>query len=112
MIYRILDVHGYDQTEPLGTKTKHWFHDQDGVPCLFKAGRKDTGEDWSEKASCELAKRIGLPSAHYDLGRWKKLDGVVTYSFRPEQGRLVLGNEVLARTIPGYDPGETYKASE
>jgi hypothetical protein len=112
MRYPILDVHGYEQTEPLGTKTKHWFRDHNGVYYLFKAGRKGTGENWSEKASCELAKLMGIPCAHYDLAHWKDLDGVVTSSFRPEQGRLVLGNEVLAHIVPGYNPGETYTATE
>ena len=112
MKYPILDVHGYDQTEQLGTKTKHWFRDHNGVHYLFKAGRNGTGENWSEKATCELAKLMGIPCAHYDLARWKEMDGVVAPSFIPEQGRLVLGNEVLASIVPGYDPGETYRARE
>jgi len=111
-MYPILEVHSYDQTEQLGTKTKHWFVDENDVDFLFKAGRKGTGENWAEKASSELAKRIGIPCAHYDLARWKDLDGVVTPSFIPEQGYLELGNEVLAHVVTGYDPGEKYEARE
>ncbi|MBL7649214.1 MAG: HipA domain-containing protein [Candidatus Hydrogenedentes bacterium] len=111
-MYPILEVYSYDQTEQLGTKTKHWFVDENDVDFLFKAGRKGTGENWAEKASSELAKRIGIPCAHYDLARWKDLDGVVTPGFIPEQGHLELGNEVLAHVVTGYDPGEEYEARE
>lgn len=112
MAYPIVDVVRFEQIETLGTKEKFWFRHEDGSPWLFKAGRRGTGENWAEKATCELAILAGLPCAHYDFAVWENLQGVVTPSFISQQGRLVLGNEVLARVIRGYEPTETYRARE
>lgn len=112
MKYPIVEVVGYDRYEPLGTKQKFWFRDRVGDLWLFKVGRPGTGENWSEKVASELAALMGLPSAKYELAKWNDLDGVVSRSFIPRKGRLALGNEVLARIVPDYDPNETYKARE
>ena len=112
MTYPVLEVVGYDRLEPLGTKRKFWFRDPEEDLCLFKAGRPGTGENWSEKATCELAALVGLPCVKYELAKWNELDGVVSRSFIPPNGRLALGTEVLARVVPGYDPKETYRARE
>lgn len=112
MVYPILEVVGYDKFEPIGTKQKFWFRAPDETPWLFKVGRPGTGENWSEKATSELAKLLNLPCAQYELAKWEEHDGVVSPSFIPTKGRLALGNEVLARIVPNYDPAKTYQSRE
>ena len=56
-----------DSLEPLGTKRKFWFTNEQGKRILFKAEDRGTGEDWSEKVACELCRLLGLPHIHYDL---------------------------------------------
>lgn len=88
-----------DLQEQLGTKPKFWFGNK---PSLFKEIREGTGEDWSEKVACELAALLGIPHAKYDLGLWKGRRGVVSDSFLPSGGRLIHGNELLAKIVPQY----------
>lgn len=89
--------------EQLGTKYKFWFSSQSGGLCLFKEGRPNTGENWAEKVSYELAKAIGLPCAEYEFAYFRDKKGVITPTFVPDGGRLVHGNELLAKLDPGYD---------
>lgn len=88
-----------DLQEQLGTKPKFWFGNK---PSLFKEVREGTGEDWSEKVACELAELLGIPHAKYDLALWKSRRGVVSDSFLPSGGRLIHGNELLAKIVPRY----------
>ncbi len=92
-----------DQPEQLGTKYKFWYRDGNGRRCLFKEGRPGTGENWAEKVCCEICTLLGLPHSHYELAVWKDHKGVVTPSFVPEGGRLVFGNELLARFVNDYE---------
>jgi hypothetical protein len=91
--------------EPLGTKPKFWFGDHQ---YLFKAARKDTGEDWAEKVSAEIARYLDLPHAEYELARWEgsrrpeEANGVSSANFCPPGAALVLGNELLSETDPAY----------
>lgn len=87
--------------EQLGTKQKFWFRDR-GHSYLFKEGRPNTGDDWSEKAASELCELLDLPHAHYDLAIWKDRRGVVSHLFVPPDGRLVHGNELLAKVVQEY----------
>lgn len=93
--------------EQLGTKPKFWFRNEESVDCLFKQVEKDGGEDWSEKIASELCELLGLPHASYELATSRGKRGVVTPTFVPRDGRLVLGNELLGRIVPGY-PGRKY----
>ena len=82
---------------------KFWFQ-ADGTKTMFKAGRPGTGENWSEKATCELAGLLGLPHAHYDLASWhdhagNPVQGVITPSFVAPDARLVLGNEIIGPMV-------------
>lgn len=93
-----------EQLEQLGTKTKFWYHDLDGRRMLFKEGRPNTGENWAEKVCCELCRKLGIPHAEYELAVWKVVrKGVVSPTFVPKGGRLVLGNELLAKAVDDYD---------
>lgn len=88
-----------ERLEPVGTKEKFWFQ---GQSLLFKEGRPNTGDDWSEKAASELCTLLNLPHARYDFAIWKGHKGVVSYTFLPPEGRSELGNELLAKVVPGY----------
>lgn len=81
--------------EQLGTKEKFWLR-LAGERHLFKIGRSGTGENWAEKIAADLAELLGLPHAHYDLAVWKGRRGVISPGIVPENGRLILGNELLA----------------
>jgi hypothetical protein len=91
-----------------------YFHKQVEVPStggqfLFKQVRHGTGEDWAEKVCAELARRLELPHAEYDLAQWERDDGnlrgVRSRSFCPPGAALILGTELLARADPDYAVG-------
>jgi hypothetical protein len=93
--------------EALGTKPKFWFRGEKSVDYLFKEVRSGGGEDWSEKVASELCGLLGLPHATYELATWQGKRGVITPTFVPRDGQLVLGNELLGRIVPGY-PAKRY----
>src|SRR5207302_7798440 len=80
---------------------------------LFKQVRRRTGEDWAEKLCAEFAGRIGIPCAEYELAEWESPEGivrgVVTRNFCPPGSALILGNELLGETDPGYAEGQVSK---
>jgi hypothetical protein len=100
------------QLEQLGTKTKFWYRDQNGQSMLFKEGRPGTGENWAEKVCSEICRLLELPHADYDLAKWKERKGVITPTFVPKGGRLVLGNELLARIVDDYDQTRRFSARQ
>lgn len=103
-MFRIISVpdHAANATEQLGTKPKFWFRDTQDNRWLYKEGRPGTGEDWSEKAASELCALLELPHVDYELAIWKNRRGVVCRSMVPKSGRLIHGNELLARVVPEY----------
>jgi hypothetical protein len=92
-----------EKQESLGTKEKFWFrHEQLGW-CLYKKSRSKTvGEDWSEKIAAELCSLLKLPHAEYELATCNGENGVISRSFLPKNGTLLLGNEILARIYSDY----------
>ncbi len=101
--YPIIDIpyNARDLPEQQGTKTKFWVY-IDNSYSLFKIGRENTGENWAEKVACELCTLLGLPHAHYDLAVWSDKKGVITNNIVPEDGRLVMGNELLSEVHNTY----------
>jgi hypothetical protein len=97
------------ESEQLGSKLKYWFLDGTGSKILFKEGRENTGENWAEKVACELARLLQLPHAEYNFAVWGQKKGVVTRSFVPPGGRLVFGNELLAKFVRGYAQERRYR---
>src|ERR1035437_11044236 len=87
-----------DFYEQLGTKRKFWYKDNN-EPMLFKEGRPGTGENWAEVIVAGIAGLIDIPHADYDFATWRELNGVITPTFVPKAGRLVLGNELFAKLI-------------
>lgn len=99
--------------EPLGTKQKFWFTDDQGRRMLFKAEQRGTGEDWAEKVSCELCRLLGLPHVQYELAVESpgERPGVVCENCAPYPAALVLGNQLLMERDPDYpaEDGRKYK---
>ncbi|MFT4043820.1 MAG: hypothetical protein QM673_11730 [Gordonia sp. (in: high G+C Gram-positive bacteria)] len=95
--------------EPLGGKEKFWFTGPGGSRYLFKYARCDDdggnvrGEDWAEWAVAELAGLIGVPTATTLPAHYSGRRGILSKSVVSGSERLVHGNELLARAIPGYD---------
>lgn len=110
-MYPIIEVpaNAAEVTEQLGTKPKFWYDDSRLGRCLFKQGRAQTGENWAEKVACELCGLLGLPHALYQLAEWNGIQGVVSPSFVPGGGRLVLGNELIASIEQDYEKTRIYK---
>lgn len=98
-----------DFPEPVGTKQKFWFQRQS---LLFKEGRPNTGDDWSEKVASELCELLSLPHAKYDLAIWKDRRGVVSPTFIPPDARIELGNELLAKVVPGYSKTKRFGVTQ
>lgn len=114
-MFNVINLGHYVQTRPeaLGTKEKFWLVPRPGVllnsrPHLFKIGRENTGENWSERVSCELARLIHLPCAEYELAEYEGRRGVLTERFIPDTGTMFLGNIILSRAVPSYDNSKTY----
>jgi hypothetical protein len=105
-----------EAVEPLGTKRKFWFNDQQGRRMLFKAEERGTGEDWAEKLACELCERLGLPHVKYQLAEdaYTRTPGVVCETITPPPLSLVLGNQLLLTRDPNYPAGQgsRYKVRE
>jgi hypothetical protein len=97
--------------EQQGTKTKYWLHLKEQKH-LFKIGRENTGENWAEKVACELCALLGLPYAHYELAVWKGKKGVLSETIVPTDGRLVMGNELLAEIHSTYPAQQRYKVQD
>jgi len=107
MNYEIFDISNFKQEEfePLGTKAKYWCSDPSENYYLFKSietydSANNTisrdGEDWSEKISCEIAKKLFIPCADYELARDHSTRGVITKNFiSSDNAYLVTGNEIL-----------------
>lgn len=107
-IIRIPDDAEFDDIEQLGSRKKFWYT-LDGEPHLFKVGRPDTGENWSEKVASELCELLELPHATYELAVWQGIKGVLSPNFVPEAGRLVHGNELLAKVSPDYEASRKFR---
>ena len=114
-MFNVINLAHYVQTRPeaLGTKEKFWLLPRPGVflnsrPHLFKIGRENTGENWSERVSCEIARLIYLPSAEYEFAEYEGRRGVLSERFIPDTGTMFLGNIILSREVPSYDNAKTY----
>lgn len=114
MAYQVLEVQAdtATQLEQLGSKGKFWFQDKDGVLVLFKEGRPGTGENWAEKVASELAKLLGIPCAEYDFAISGAKLGTASRTFVPHHGRLIHGNELLAKLAKDYNQDATFRARQ
>jgi len=105
MPYPIIDIqqNSVIGDEQLGSKPKFWFSIGD-ERWLFKERRANTGEDWAEKVSAEIARLIGFSAATVGLACYGARIGCASKSFvAKEQEALVHGNELLGGQVKGYD---------
>jgi hypothetical protein len=115
-MYPIFDVSGSvtDRPETLGSKAKMWLTPDPllGLPAeqhLFKVGRPGTGENWAEKAACEIAKALELPCAEYDLAVLDGTQGVLSQRFVPLGVPFIPGNMIFSRVDKNYDGSLRFK---
>lgn len=109
-IYEI-SIHDPQRPEMLGTKEKFWLSSagsEGPTEFLFKVGRVGTGENWSEKICCELAKVILLPCAEYDFATCQEINGVISKRFFDPASTLLPGNLLLANFVDNYDHSKKY----
>lgn len=98
-----------DSYEQLGTKSKFWYFESNtNKSILFKSIRTKegdrVGEDWAEKIACELAERLGLPHAHYELATYNNERGVISPNFITEkEQQLTAGNLLLQKYLDVKD---------
>lgn len=102
--------------EPLGSKPKFWFRDNERR-LLFKAEYRGTGEDWAEVVACHLCNLIGLPHVEYELaaeyeGEQYVRPGVVCENMARKPAVLVLGNQLLLAVDPKYPQAQRYKVRQ
>lgn len=108
-----LEPESSERFESLGSKPKFWFRMADDPrPWLFKFARPNTGEDWAEKISAELAAVLGLPHATIELATFLGTRGSASPDFVPDDSDLIHGNEILAGHILGYDAGKKFGQSD
>jgi HipA-like C-terminal domain len=103
------------QDEQMGSKRKFWLCDNESARWfLFKFSRSGTGEHWSEKIACEVARVLGLPHARVELATHDGASGVLVEDLRRDRERMSLlhGNELLLELDPKYPSARSYRASE
>jgi hypothetical protein len=103
--------------EPLGSKPKFWFRDDDKRRLLFKADDRGTGEDWAEVIACHLCGLLGLPHVEYELatecaGSQDIRPGVICENMAPPPASLVLGNQLLLAFDPQYPTEQRFKVKQ
>ncbi len=109
-MFPIVEITSKYEVEQLGTKEKFWIYDQEKkLKKLFKVGRENTGENWAEKITSEIAELIGLPHAEYAFAQYNGKLGTLSDSFVPNDARLIHGNELLAKIDNSYPTGQFYK---
>lgn len=103
-----IELHQNENIEQLGTKKKFWIkNNSDNLLKLFKIGRLNTGENWTEVVVSEICTLLNIPHAEYMFAKWENEEGTITPSFVPKDHRLIHGNELLVET--GHYDKENYK---
>ena len=104
--YRVKDIpylaHDTSKLESRGTKFKFWFQNEFGTRSLYKEGRTNCGEDWSEKVASELCALLEIPHANYEFGTWTDESGtlrrgVVSESFLSGEDYFLTGLSLLKK---------------
>lgn len=118
-MFRVIDTSDFPSIKPevKGSKQKEWLGPIEGVGtgklnCLYKIGRPGTGENWSERAACEVAKLLDLPSAAYELAVRGNTSGVLSEQVMPNGGSLAPGSAFLAVFEDDYDLTKRFKHSQ
>ena len=102
------------QPETMGGKQKFWYR----WPCddeslwVFKYPRPETGEHWAEKIAAEIAGCLGIPCARIEFAVFQDARGSASKSFISRDQNLFHGNQILARHMADYDPGQAFDQSQ
>lgn len=113
---RRVDRSQAESVEPLGSKRKFWFRENNSR-FLFKAEERGTGEDWAEVIACHLCRLLDLPHIEYELaeefvaGQYVA-PGVVCANMVPLDAQLVLGNQLLLAVDPQYPSQKRFKVRQ
>lgn len=100
-------------SEVMGTKAKFWYQESpDDSRWLFKFPRKYTGEHWSEKIAAEIAALLNVSHGRVELAELDGERGSTTETFARNRRELRHGNELLAKTVSGYDRGQRFGQSQ
>ncbi|WP_300673899.1 hypothetical protein [Desulfoluna sp.] len=112
MEYSVTEIKNYDSLEQLGSKEKFWYH-VGNKDFLCKLGRPGTGENWAEKAACEISRLLTIPCASYEFSTWEGKQGVLSPTIVPPYCRLIHGNELLVKHVSAnYPQTQKYKLRE
>lgn len=118
-MFPVYDISGFVSQLPenVGSKEKRWVmpprgHQLPHRPHLFKIGRENTGENWSEKVCSEIGRALNLPCAKYEFAVSGTEKGVLSETFLPVGARLYLGNVLLSTIVDGYDGAKRFKQIE
>ena len=97
-----------DPIESTGYLRKFWLEHPQLGRSLIKL-EEDTAPAWSEKVSYEVATRLKLPAASYEIGElvgWSnypaKTKVIVSPNFKQADTRYVQGEKLLAQTNPDF----------
>lgn len=103
-----------------GAIPKGWIKTSHGE-ALFKIASSssyypEVRTDWSEKIVAELADRLQLPTARYELAQIESLDGAISGSISlalaDGEGKRFSLEELLEGSIDNYDIGNDYEVSK
>ena len=107
LMYPIIDIsdQDIDNIEQMGTKSKFWYTDsKTKEEFLFKSIHTEDGngnpverkgEDWAEKIACEIASKLNIPHAHYDLATYQGQRGIRSKNFTNKGDNLFFGNQLI-----------------
>lgn len=114
--FKIFDVTGAttDRPEILGTKPKFWLIPTSDMGLtitawLFKIGRPNTGENWSEKVCCEILQHIEVPCPTYHFAIHGNDRGVISHQFTGVNMQFVPANMLLESVVRGYEGELTFR---
>ena len=105
-----MDVSGWPVVEPenAGAEEKVWVEDPAGLRWLFKPRTErpswSQGEDWAERVSTELARRLGVPVARTEFAVRDGRRGTISADVAASGWELQPGALLLAEALPDYEP--------
>jgi hypothetical protein len=107
-LFPIIDISDQD-IEQMGTKSKFWYTDSNtGEESLFKSTHTEDGhgrqivrkgEDWAEKVACEIAEKLGIPHAQYDLAIYNGQRGIRSKKFTFAGDNMFFGNQLIEHVV-------------
>src|SRR5438552_2068373 len=87
-----------------GQRQKQWLIEpKTREYALFKLPRYHESELAAEKASAEIGRALGIPTARTELARRGNSLGIISYNFVAVGETLVHGGDLLIGISPGYD---------